>query len=89
MEIVKFEQIVSQLRTNRKKTSDVVNLLSTLKPGEALLISAKEADRWKFPAHSIRSNINNAYKRKVLNKSVQYSVNTLKSGSYAIVRINK
>jgi hypothetical protein len=88
MEIVKVKEISSEFRINRRKPNDVVGLLKTLKPGEALVISAKEADRWKYPAHSIRTNIANAYKKKILNKSIQYSVNTLKSGSYAIVRIS-
>jgi len=89
MEIVKFKSIEPQLRRAAKKINALQEMISKLEAGEALVISAKEADRWKYPAHSLRSTIDLGYKSKIINKSVKYSVNHLKSGSYAIIRNNK
>lgn len=89
MEIVKLKSIEPQLRRAAKKINALQELISKLEVGEALVISAKEADRWKYPAHSLRSTIDLGYKSKMINKSVKYSVNHLKSGSYAIIRSNK
>lgn len=89
MEIVKIQQISKQLRRREYKKNEVLNLIADLKPGEALVLSAKEADKWKYPSHALRSNIMYGYKKNLLSRTVKYSVNLLKSGSYAVIRNSK
>lgn len=89
MEIVKVEVLKNQFRKVPKSTNSITATISKLQVGEALVVSAKEADRWKNPSQALRSYVYNGYKTKNLNKTAKYTVNNLKSGSYAVVRISK
>lgn len=85
MEIVKTESLKNQFRRAAKRSDELTDKIARLQKGEALVISAKEADKWKYPAQTLRGAIINGYKSKEISKSNKYSVNNLKSGSYAIV----
>ena len=57
IKIVKTESLKNEFRRKATKTSVVLEALKDLNPGESVLISAKEADRWKVPANaSVGSN---------------------------------
>lgn len=89
MKVVKLQSLQGEFRTKgiqKKGPNELVLAVSKLENGEALVISAKEADKWKNPTANIRTNIYEAQKKKYLNKTVKYSVFTLKSGSYAVIR---
>mgnify|MGYP003346090744 CR=1 FL=1 len=88
IKIVKTESLRNEFRRKATKTSVVLEALKDLNPGESVLISAKEADRWKVPANALRSTITYGYKSNVLSKKNKYTVKCLKSGSYAINRIS-
>lgn len=86
MEIVKTIQIQSQFRVKSKAVSPFTKAICALKDGESLVISAKEADRWKVPTNALRSMINYAKTKKMIGKRDKFSVKLLKSGSYAVVK---
>jgi len=89
MKVVKTQSIQGELRTKgvrRKGPNELVVAISRLSKDESLIISAKEADKWKSPANVLRTTINFAKDRNFLPKTVKYSVCTLKSGSYAVIR---
>lgn len=92
MKVVKLESLEGEFRTKgrfKKGPSKLVKKIADLQYGEALIISAKEADKWKFPTNSLRTTIHMAQKSKYIAKTAKYSVYTLKSGSYAVSRISK
>lgn len=84
--IVKTSAIQNQFRKAKRPVSSINSAIKDLKCGESLVISAKTADKWKYPHSALRGIIYVGYKRKQINKSIKYSVKHLKSGSYAIVR---
>lgn len=92
MKVVKLESLQGEFRTKgrfKKGPSELVRNIADLQYGEALVISAKEADKWKYPTNSLRATIDVAKKSKYIAKTAKYSVYTLKSGSYAVSRISK
>lgn len=89
MEIVKTLTIQGQFRNHRSNKNIVLEKISSLEQGESLVITAKEADRWKYPTNSLVSTIRNARQKKYLSKSSKYSVRHLKSGSYAVICYQK
>ena len=48
MEIVKIESLKNQFRRAAKRSDELTDKIARLQKGEALVISAKEADKWKF-----------------------------------------
>ena len=86
MEIVKTEILMSQFRTKARPASPYVKAICSLKAGESLVITAKEADRWKVPGNALRSMIGYARTKRMLGKRDKFSVKLLKSGSYAVIK---
>lgn len=92
MKIVQLTSLMDEFRTRGSKVkgpNELVVAVSKLKQNEALVISAKEADKWKNPANTIRSIIRYGQEKKHLSKTSHYAVSNLKSGSYAISCISK
>jgi hypothetical protein len=87
MKIVKTITIQAQFRTNPvKATSPYTKAIASLKNDESLVISAKEADRWKVPGNVLRSMIAYAKTKKLIGKCDKFSIKLLKSGSYAVIK---
>ena len=86
MEIVKTVTIESQFRSKTKAVSQFAKAIYSLKNGESLVISAKEADRWKVPANALRGIIHYAKTKKIIAKKAKFTVKHLKSGSYAVIK---
>lgn len=89
MEIVKTVSIKGQFRSKQYVPNAIIKQVAALKQDEALVISAKEADRWKYPTNSISAIVRTGKLKKDLTKTSKYSVKHLKSGSYAVVCISK
>lgn len=89
MQVVKTKTIESQFRKKGHSASPLKSLIASLEVGEALVISAKEADVWKHPSNNLRTQIRYGQINSLIPRNAKYSVKTLKSGSYAVVRISK